>query len=185
MGVRPEVPSSRGEWRKVECEAWSSPLDEERNELSRTFREPCGRTNIHRLATFFTNSRPPRCTSRALPALGPPSSLPGHMGSSKGRRGSGTLQANSPHRLEQHEAEGGWRGRVKVLASSTLGAAATKEEGQQRGCGCCVVLWACVCVFVLRKTHRGRSGVGATDLRDQPLVSTAVHNSNPSPLSTM
>ncbi|CAM9124614.1 unnamed protein product [Ectocarpus fasciculatus] len=47
----------------------------------------------------------------------------------KGRRGSGVTLANSPHRLEQHEAEGGWRGRVRVLSSSTLGAAATKEDG--------------------------------------------------------
>eukprot|EP00752_Nemacystus_decipiens_P010393 g9262.t1 len=51
------------------------------------------------------------------------------MGSSKGRRGSGASLAISPQRLEQHEAEGGWRGRVKVLASSTFGAAATKEKG--------------------------------------------------------
>lgn len=47
----------------------------------------------------------------------------------KGRRGSGVTLANSPYRLEQHEAVGGWRGRVRVLSSSTLGAAATKEDG--------------------------------------------------------
>lgn len=60
------------------------------------------------------------------------------MGSSKGRRGSGASLANSPQRLEQHEAEGGWRGRVKILASSTFGAAATKEQG----------VHLCVCHFV-------------------------------------
>lgn len=63
------------------------------------------------------------------------------MGSGKGKRGSGASLANSPHRLEKHEAEGGWRGRVKVLASSTFGAAATKEEGVlPAGCACVRVL---------------------------------------------
>ncbi|CAN0563841.1 unnamed protein product, partial [Ectocarpus sp. 12 AP-2014] len=50
----------------------------------------------------------------------------------KGRRGSGVTLASSPHRLEQHEAEGGWRGRIRVLSSSTLGAAATKEDGGRK-----------------------------------------------------
>lgn len=57
------------------------------------------------------------------------------MGSSKGRRVGGLSPglpngaASSPHqRLQQHEAGGGWPGRVKVLASSTLGNAA-REEG--------------------------------------------------------
>ena len=54
------------------------------------------------------------------------------MGTSKGRRGSGAstsvvIAANSPHRLEQHEAAGGWPSRVKVLAPSTLGTAASRE----------------------------------------------------------
>lgn len=49
--------------------------------------------------------------------------------------------ASSPQRLEQHEAEGGWRGRVKVLAASSFGAAATKEQG---------AAWLCV----LSAVHR-------------------------------
>lgn len=56
------------------------------------------------------------------------------MGTSKGRRRSGAsasvvIAANSPHRLEQHEAAGGWPSRIKVLASSTLGIAASREGG--------------------------------------------------------
>ncbi|CAM9337816.1 unnamed protein product [Scytosiphon promiscuus] len=51
------------------------------------------------------------------------------MGSGKGRKGSGASVASSPRRLEQHEADGGWRARVKVLSSSTFGAAFTREEG--------------------------------------------------------
>ena len=71
------------------------------------------------------------------------------MGSSKGRRGSGVsgyvvVAANSPHRLEQHEAAGGWPSRVKVLASSTLGTAASGEGGD---CVCALVLLVFWCAL--------------------------------------
>lgn len=58
-----------------------------------------------------------------------------HMGSGKGRRGSGSpsalrlATAHSPRRTQQSKAEKGWPARVKVLASSTLGDAASREEG--------------------------------------------------------
>lgn len=60
------------------------------------------------------------------------------MGSGKGRRGSGasTITANSPSRQQQYEAEGGWPGRVKVLASSTMGSAARDEGLCVKGVPC-------------------------------------------------
>lgn len=54
------------------------------------------------------------------------------MGSRKGRRGSGASTASPPNRLQHHDAEAGWPGRVKVLASSTL-SSISQEEGTSTG----------------------------------------------------